>query len=59
MEELVVKCPPGTLADPFAGTGALLLAAKYNGRRAIGVEREERYCETTATRLAQGTLFTS
>ena len=59
MEELIVKCPPGTIADPCAGTGATLLAAKYNGRHAIGVERVEAYCETTASRLAQGTLFTS
>lgn len=42
--------------DPFMGSGRLLEPAARHGRRVVGIEREERYCEIAAKRLQQEAL---
>lgn len=52
----VVIPPGGTVLDPFMGAGSTIRGALSRGRRCVGIERSEAYCELAASLLAQGVL---
>lgn len=56
VSEILSIAPPGAVLDPFMGSGTTLLAAKNAGRKVVGIELDERWCEAAANRLSQGVL---
>lgn len=54
---LIEKLSPGSVVDPFMGSGSTLEAAHRHGFTATGIETDERNCEIAARRLEQPTLF--
>jgi site-specific DNA-methyltransferase (adenine-specific) len=56
MEKLLSKCGQGVIADPFAGSGSTLIAARNLGMKSIGVEIDKKFCDIIANRLSQQTF---
>ena len=57
MHKLYAPYAPGTVLDPFMGSGSSLVAAKVLGGKGIGIEISERYCEIAVRRLSQEVLL--
>jgi len=58
MQWCLSMCPEAaTIIDPYCGSGTTIVAAKLEGRKAIGIEISEKYCEIAANRLRQRVLF--
>ena len=53
----VAKKSPGSIVDPYSGSGTTLVAAKQLGLRAVGIERDETFCRRAVQRLSQDCLF--
>jgi DNA modification methylase len=57
LSKYVSVLDPSSVLDPFMGSGTTLVACKQAGLKCTGIEREEKYCEIAAKRLAQGVLW--
>jgi len=53
VEKLINKHHTGIVLDPFLGSGTIAIATKKLGRKCIGIEIEEKYCEIAANRCRQ------
>lgn len=53
IQHLLIASPQGTVLDPFLGSGTTAFATKKLGRKCIGIEIEEKYCEIAARRCSQ------
>jgi hypothetical protein len=49
--KMLLQATEGPILDPYMGVGSTLIAAKKLGRQAVGIERDERWCQTAITRL--------
>lgn len=56
IRRILTRIPAETVLDPFMGSGTILAVAKQLGRRAIGIEPQECFCEIAARRLSQEIL---
>jgi len=54
--EIIVRTKANTILDPFLGSGTTLAVAKALGRKAVGIEIEERYCQMALGRLLRTPL---
>ena len=52
-ETLLVDPVPCTVLDPFSGSGTVLQVARWLGRKGLGIELSEEYCEQSIVRINQ------